>query len=83
MKRPLGDGAGTPGGHHARAQWIGRSHRGDRSRPTGQQIVARWINTNKAQSPPGNGNLFGLALTLDGKGFYFVNDDVNQLALSQ
>ena len=25
----------------------------------GRQVVARWINTNKAQSPPGNGNLFG------------------------
>ena len=50
---------------------------------SGQQIVARWINTNKAQTPPGNGNLFGLAMTLDGSGFYFVNDDVNQLSLSQ
>ena len=50
---------------------------------SGTQIVSRWINTNKAQSPPGNGNLFGLAMTLDGTGFYFVNDDVNQLALSQ
>ena len=49
----------------------------------GKQIVARWINTNKAQSPPGNGNLFGLAMTLENDGFYFVNDDVNQLSLSK
>ena len=48
-----------------------------------EQVVARWINTNKAQTPPGNGNLFGLAMTLDGTGFYYVNDDVNQLALSR
>ena len=47
-----------------------------------EQVVGRWINTNKAQTPPGNGNLFGLAMTLDGTGFYYVNDDVNQLALS-
>ena len=50
---------------------------------TGTQVVARWINTNKAQSPPGNGNLFGLAMTLNGRGFYYVNDDVNQLSLSE
>ena len=50
---------------------------------SGKQLVARWINTNKAQTPPGNGNLFGLAMTLDGSGFYYVNDDVNQLGLSQ
>ena len=49
----------------------------------GKQVVARWINTNKAQSPPGNGNLFGLAMTLDKTGFYYVNDDVNQLSLSK
>ena len=50
---------------------------------SGTQIVARWINTDKAQSPPGSGDLFGLAMTLDGRGFYYVNDDVNQLALSK
>jgi hypothetical protein len=49
---------------------------------TREQLAARWINVDKAQSPPGNGNLFGIALTLDGKGFYYVNDDVNQLAVA-
>jgi hypothetical protein len=45
-----------------------------------RQLYARWLNTNPVQSPPGNGNLFGLALRADGKGFYFVQDDVNNLA---
>jgi hypothetical protein len=43
----------------------------------GKQIVAQWIDTNQAQSPPGNGDLFGIALTPDGKGFYYVQDDMN------
>ena len=47
-----------------------------------EQVAARWINTNKAQTPPGNGNLFGLAMRPQGDGFYFVNDDLNQLALA-
>ncbi len=46
---------------------------------TGKQLYAQWIDTNQAQSPPGNGDLFGLALTPDGKGFYYVEDDVNTL----
>ncbi len=46
---------------------------------TGKQLHAQWINTNQAQSPPGSGNLFGLALTPDGKGLYYVHDDVNAL----
>jgi DNA-binding beta-propeller fold protein YncE len=43
----------------------------------GKQIYAQWIDTNQAQSPPGNGDLFGLALRPDGKGFYYVADDMN------
>ena len=45
----------------------------------GKQIYAQWINTDQAQSPPGNGDLFGIALTPDRKGFYYVMDDVNTL----
>jgi hypothetical protein len=45
----------------------------------GRQIYAQWINTDQAQSPPGNGDLFGIALTPDAKGFYYVMDDVNTL----
>jgi hypothetical protein len=46
---------------------------------TGKQIYARWVNTNQAQSPPGNGNLFGIAMAPDNSGFYYVMDDVNTL----
>lgn len=46
---------------------------------SGKQLGAQWINTNQAQSPPGNGNLFGLAMAPDGKSFYSVQDDVNTL----
>jgi hypothetical protein len=45
----------------------------------GRQIYAQWINNDQAQSPPGNGDLFGIALTPDGAGFYYVQDDVNTL----
>jgi hypothetical protein len=46
---------------------------------SGKQLYAQWIDTNQAQSPPGNGDLFGIAMTPDGKGFYYVADDVNAL----
>jgi DNA-binding beta-propeller fold protein YncE len=46
---------------------------------SGQQIYAQWIDPDQAQSPPGNGDLFGLALTPDGKAFYYVQDDTNTL----
>ena len=45
----------------------------------GNQIYAKWIDPDQAQSPPGNGDLFGLAMTPDGTGFYFVQDDTNTL----
>jgi len=45
----------------------------------GKQIYAQWINNDQAQSPPGNGDLFGIALTPDAHGFYYVMDDVNTL----
>ncbi|PRC94927.1 hypothetical protein [Solimicrobium silvestre] len=48
---------------------------------TGKQIYAHWLDSNQAQSPPGNGDLFGLALTPDGKGIYYVEDDMNTLVL--
>jgi hypothetical protein len=46
---------------------------------SGKQIYAQWIDTNPAQSPPGSGDLFGFAMRPDGKGFYYVEDDVNTL----
>ncbi len=45
----------------------------------GKQIYAQWINNDQAQSPPGNGDLFGIALAPDKSGFYYVMDDVNTL----
>ena len=48
-----------------------------------KQLYARWIDTDKAQTPPGNGDLFGIALTPSGDGFYYVEDDVNTLVLAQ
>lgn len=48
-----------------------------------KQIYAQWIDTDKAQSPPGNGDLFGIALTPTGDGFYYVEDDMNMLVLAQ
>ena len=45
----------------------------------GKQLYAQWIDTNQAQSPPGNGDLFGIAMCPDGKGFYYVEDDTNFL----
>jgi|SRR5271157_1118017 len=46
---------------------------------TGKQIYAQWIDSDQAQSPPGNGDLFGIAMKPDGKGFYYVEDDTNFL----
>ena len=45
----------------------------------GKQIVAQWVDINQAHSPPGNGDLFGIALTSDGRGFYYVEDDMNSV----
>jgi hypothetical protein len=49
---------------------------------SGQQVAARWIDANKAQSPPGSGDLFGIAMTPSGDGFYYVEDEVNMLVLA-
>lgn len=47
-----------------------------------KQIYAQWVDSDQAQQPPGNGDLFGLAMTPDNKGFYYVEDDMNTLNLS-
>ncbi len=47
---------------------------------SGKQLAAQWVDANQAQQPPGNGDLFGLALTPDGDGIYYVEDDTNMLA---
>ena len=50
---------------------------------SGEQIRARWIDPNKAQKPPGSGDLFGIAMTPAGDGFYFVEDEANTLVLAK
>lgn len=45
----------------------------------GKQLCAQWLDSNQAQTPPGNGDLFGIAMTPDGEGFYYVQDDTNTL----
>ncbi len=50
---------------------------------TGTQLHALWIDANKAQSPPGSGDLFGIAMTPAGDGFYFVKDEMNFLVLAR
>jgi sugar lactone lactonase YvrE len=46
---------------------------------SGKQIGKRLIDGDEAQTPPGSGDLFGIAINPDGKGFYYVDDDVNTL----
>ena len=50
---------------------------------SGDQIRARWIDPNKAQKPPGSGDLFGIAMTPAGDGFYYVEDEANTLVLAR
>ena len=50
---------------------------------TGNQLHAMWIDANRAQSPPGSGNLFGIAITPEGNGFYYVKDEMNALVLAR
>ena len=49
----------------------------------GKQLYARWIDTDRAQTPPGSGDLFGIAMTPAGDGFYYVQDDTNALVLAR
>ena len=45
----------------------------------GKILCAQWVDNDQAQNPPGNGDLFGIAMIPDGSGFYYVEDDVNSL----
>ncbi len=51
--------------------------------PGGAQVAETIIDGDAAQSPPGNGDLFGIAINPGGKGFYYVEDDVNTLVQAQ
>ncbi len=50
---------------------------------SGKQDGAMWIDADEAQTPPGSGDLFGITMMPDGKGFYYVEDDVNALVQAQ
>jgi hypothetical protein len=50
---------------------------------TGQQVAAQWADADKAQTPPGNGDLFGIAMTPGGDGFYYVEDENNTLVVAR
>ncbi len=45
----------------------------------GSQVARKLIDGDQAQSPPGSGDLFGIAMNPAGKSFYYVEDDVNAL----
>lgn len=49
---------------------------------SGKQLYAQWVDNDKAQQPPGSGDLFGIAMAPSGNGFYYVEDDVNTLVLA-
>jgi hypothetical protein len=49
----------------------------------GKQIGAQWVDADKAQSPPGSGDLFGIAINPGGDGFYYVEDENNTLVLAR
>jgi sugar lactone lactonase YvrE len=49
--------------------------------PAGKQVGEDYAIVNTGQDPPGNGDLFGLAVNQAGTGVLFVKDDENTLAL--
>ncbi len=46
---------------------------------TARQLGETLIDGDEAQDPPGSGDLFGIAMNPDDKGFYYVEDDMNTL----
>lgn len=44
---------------------------------SGKQVATSWLDTDEAQTPPGSGDLFGIAVSPDGKSIYYVEDDMN------
>jgi hypothetical protein len=50
---------------------------------SGRQEGAMWIDADEAQTPPGSGDLFGITMMPGGRGFYYVEDDVNALVQAQ
>jgi hypothetical protein len=50
---------------------------------SGTQLGAQWVDADEAQTPPGSGDLFGIVMSPDRKGFFYVEDDVNTLVQAQ
>ena len=49
--------------------------------PSGKQVGEYYAIQDVGQDPPGNGDLFDLAINQDGTGLLFVKDDTNTLAV--
>jgi hypothetical protein len=49
----------------------------------GKQVGAQWVDADKAQSPPGSGDLFGIVMNPAGDGFYYVEDENNTLVIAR
>jgi len=47
--------------------------------PSGAQVAFQWLDTSG--SPPGSGALFGLVVTPNRNGVYFVDDATNTFGL--
>jgi hypothetical protein len=96
LTRPDSAGAGTTlssGGQLANPLGMDRAPNGDllvanatngkivEITPAGAQVGEYYANQDVAQDPPGNGNLFDIAVNQTHDGIYFVNDDTNTLSL--
>jgi hypothetical protein len=49
----------------------------------GKQVGAQWVDADKAQSPPGSGDLFGIVMNPAGDGLYYVEDENNTLVIAR
>ena len=78
LKRPLAMCA-APNGHLLVANGL-NGQLVEINPDSGKQLYAQWIDPNRAQSPPGSGDLFGIGMTLEGDGFYYVEDEIAALA---
>ena len=74
------DGAERPSAGDQRPE---RPGGGDRPGHAASSSMRAGSMPNKAQSPPGSGDLFGIAMTPAGDGFYYVEDEVNTLVLAR
>ena len=77
LRRPLAM-AMTPGGHLLVTNGL-NGQVVEIDPKSGKQLFAQWVDANRAQTPPGNGDLFGIAITPDGQGFYYVADELNMV----